>query len=144
MSTDLDKHLQAVKTALGANDPAVAVLGAVGSLLGAMQEELHQMREKIGSMQAAAATLRIARVRNFFLVFFTGIVLGGAGAGYWMNGHGYMGVFWQHGIKVRTSENSDLLQFQISGPNVQTAQWVPDQNGNVIGVTMTFRKEAKP
>jgi hypothetical protein len=137
------KHMQAVRTALGAGDPAVAAMGAIGEILGLMETDINDLKEKIDTIEASAATLRIARIRNFFLILGLGIVIGGAGAGYWMNGHGYMGVFWQHGVKVRTSENKDLLQFQISGDNAASNDWVLDANGKVIGVTMIYNKEKK-
>jgi hypothetical protein len=140
MNPQLDKQMQAVRSALGANDPAVAALGVIGEILGSMQEEIQGLRGKIQSIEAAGVTLRVTRLWNFPLILIAGIVLGLAGAGYWMNGHGYMGVFWQHGIRLRTSESSDRLQFQISGANIAAQDWVTDKNGKIIGVTITYWK----
>jgi hypothetical protein len=76
MNPQLEKQMQVVKTALGANDPAVAAMAAIGEILGSMQEEIQGLREKIQSIEAAGVTLRITRLWNFPLILIAGIVLG--------------------------------------------------------------------
>jgi hypothetical protein len=140
MNPKLDKQMEAVRSALGANDPAVAVLGAIGEILGSMQEEIQGLRGKIQSIEEAGVTLRITRLWNFPLILIAGIVLGLTGAGYWMNGHGYTGVFWQHGIQVFTAENSDHLQITVKGPNMDEHEYNEDKEGHVIGFRASYWK----
>jgi len=139
-----DEQMRAVKTALGKDDPAVAVLASMATKIESMQESLQETAGKVDSIKEAGETLRVARVRNFWLILFLGIVLGAAGTWYWMSGHGFMGHFWAHGIKVQTVENSDRLQLRISGTNYDSGDWIYDQQGNKIGVLVTYRKESKP
>jgi hypothetical protein len=144
MNPKLEKQMQAVRSALGANDPAVAALGAIGEILGSMQEEIHGLKGKITSIEEAGITLRVTRLWNFPLILFAGMVLGMAGAWYWMNGHGYMGVFWQHGIKVHTIENSDHLELKFSGSRIDTWDYVKDPTGKIIGFQVEYWKEKQP
>ena len=139
-----DEQMRAVKTAMGKDDPAVAVLSTMASKIGSMQESLLVMADKVDSIKDAGETLRIARVRNFWLILFLGIVMGVTGTWYWMSGHGFMGHFWTHGIKVQTVENRERLQLRISGANYDDGDWILDQQGNKIGVWVIYRKESKP
>ncbi len=144
MNPELEKQMRAAKAALGNNDPAVAALEAMEKALRSMQKAVEEQNGKIDAIQYAGKSLRIVRIRNFFLILFAGIVLGGAGAGYWMNGHGYMGGFWQHGIKVLTQENKDRLGLTIKGNNILTCTYEKDAQGNVIGFTVIYWKEKQP
>jgi len=139
-----DEQMRAVKTAMGKDDPAVAVLSTMTSKIGSMQESLEETAGKVDSIKEAGETLRIARVGDYCLMLFLGLVLGAVGTWYWMSGHGFMGHFWTHGIKVQTVENSDRLQLRISGANYDSGDWILDQQGNKIGVLVTYRKESKP
>ena len=139
-----DEQIRAVKTALGKDDPAVAVLASMATKIGSMQESLQETAGKVDSIKEAGETLRIARVGDYSLMLFLGLVLGAAGTWYWMSGHGFMGHFWTHGIKVQTVENSSRLQLRISGTNYDSGNWIVDQSGNTNGVWVVYRKESKP
>jgi hypothetical protein len=139
-----DEQMRAVKTALGKDDPAVAVLGTMDTKLGSMQDSIQDMSGKVDAIHETGMILRMGAIRNFLFSFITGIVIGTGAAWYWMSGHGFMGGFWAHGVKVHTIENSDRLQLRISGTSYDGGDWILDQQGNRIGVWVNYRKESNP
>ena len=139
-----EEQMRAVKTALGKDDPAVAVLSTMANRIGTMQGHIQAMTVKVDEIHETGMILRIGRIRNFLFSLITGAVLGAAGTWYWMSAHGFMGGFWEHGIKVHTIENSDRLQLRISGDKIDTWDYVKDANGNIIGFTVIYLKESKP
>jgi len=52
-----DEQMRAVKTAMGKDDPAVAVLSTMSTRLGSMQESLQAMGGKVDSIKEAGETL---------------------------------------------------------------------------------------
>jgi hypothetical protein len=139
-----DEQMRAVKTAMGKDDPAVAVLGTMASKIGSMEDSIQDMTGKIAAIHETGLILRVGRLRNFLFSLITGIVLGAAGTWYWMSGHGFMGGFWAHGVKVRTIENSDRLELKVSGDNIDTLDYVRDPAGKIIGFEVIYVKEIKP
>jgi hypothetical protein len=138
MNEQFKKLMEKVKAALASNDPAIAIMGAIGELLASMQEAVDGLTGKIGSIQEAAASLRIVRIRNDILILILGIVLGAAGTGYWMNGHGYVGGLRQEGVKVFTAENNDHVQITVKGFNIDTYEYTKDEKGNIIGFRASY------
>ncbi len=141
---DLLEKIRAAIRAMNPNDPASVILGGMATMLDSMHESIETAGGKIDSIHEMGMTLRIARARNFVVVLFAGIVIGAAGAAYWMKGHGYTGEFWQHGIHVHTEENSDHLALAIQGSNIDEYAYLKDPNGKVVGFRVTYWKTTQP
>jgi hypothetical protein len=140
----LDDQMRAVKTALGKDDPAVAVLGTMATKIGSMQDSIQDMTGKVDAIHETGMILRMGTIRNILFSLITGIVLGVAGTWYWMSSHGFMGDFWANGVEVDTTESKQRLQLKIGGNNYEDGDWILDQKGNKVGVWVTYRKESKP
>jgi hypothetical protein len=139
-----DEQMRAVKTALGKDDPAVAVLSTMTAKLGSMQDSIQDMSGKVDAIHGTGMILRTGAVRHLVYTFVAGIVIGTAGTWYWMSWHGFLGGFWANGINVQTTESRQRLQLKIGGNNYEDGDWILDQKGNKIGVWVNYRKESKP